>query len=125
MIVVKKPKYPSLIMNQGGENIQEVLGIQAGNFYSHSIAEITISPGGAAMPHYHKKTEESYYLLSGSANLFIKGKKLDLAAGETVLIEPGETHQILNSGEEDLVFIAVCVPAWQPDDSYEVQQKAS
>ena len=125
MIVVKKSKYPSLIMNQGGERIQEVLGIQAGNVHSHSIAEITIPPGGSAMPHLHKKTEESYFILSGTATLFIQGENLILTTGETVLIEPGETHQILNSGEEDLVFIAVCVPAWQPDDSYEVQPKAS
>lgn len=125
MIIVKKSKYPSLILNQGGERIQEVLGIQAGNVNSHSIAEITIPPGGAAMPHYHKLTEESYFLLSGAATLIIQGEKLSLAAGDTVLIEPGETHQIMNNDEEELVFIAVCVPAWQPDDSFEVKPKAS
>ncbi len=121
MIIIKKSDYPTLIKNQGGERIQEVLGVQAGNVSSHSIAEITIPPGGTAMPHYHKNTEETYMILSGLATLQIQGEQLVIAAGETVLIEPGETHQIKNNGEENLVFIAVCVPAWQPDDSFEVQ----
>jgi len=123
MIVIKKSSYPALIKNQGGERIQEVLGVQAGSVHSHSVAEITIPPGGTAMPHFHKKTEETYLILSGVATLKIQEEKLVLVAGEAVLIEPGEIHQIKNNGKENLVFIAVCVPAWQPDDSFEVPVK--
>ena len=120
MIVINKSNYPSLIINQGGERIQEILGVHAGSVYSQSIAEITIPPGGTAEPHFHKKTEESYLILSGLATIQIQGELLSLTAGEAVLIEPGDIHQIKNNGEENLVFIAVCVPAWQPDDSFEV-----
>ena len=121
MIIIRKPDYPSLIMNQGGERIQEILGVQAGSVYSHSIAEITIPPAGTAMPHFHKETEETYLILSGTATIQIQDEQLVLTAGEAVLIEPGEVHQIINNGEENLVFIAVCVPAWQPGDSFEVK----
>lgn len=121
MIVIKKSSYPALIKNQGGERIQEVLGVQAGSVHSHSVAEITIPPGSTAMPHFHKKTEETYLILSGTATIQIQDEQLDITTGEAVLIEPGEVHQIMNNGEENLVFIAVCVPAWQPGDSFEVK----
>lgn len=123
MIIINKTDYPSLIMNQGGEKIQEVLGVNAGNVYSHSIAEITIPPGGTAVPHYHKNTEETYLILSGNATLEIQEEQLSLTAGDTVLIEPNEIHQIKNNGKDNLVFIAVCVPAWQPEDSIEVKSQ--
>jgi len=121
MIVTKKSGYPELIKNQGGERIQEVLGVQAGGVYSHSIAEITIPSGGSALPHFHRETEETYLILAGVAAMQINGKRFELEAGEAVLIEPKEVHQITNNGEENLLFLAVCVPAWQPGDSFEAR----
>ena len=121
MIVTKKSKYPPLIKNQGGEIIQEVLGVQAGGVYSYSIAEITIPPGGTAMPHFHRETEETYLILSGVAAMQIDRERLELEAGEAVLIEPNEVHQITNNGTDNLHFLAVCVPAWQPGDSFEAR----
>jgi mannose-6-phosphate isomerase-like protein (cupin superfamily) len=38
-----------------------------------------------------------------------------------VLIEPDEVHQIFNPAKENLVFLAVCVPAWQPEDSFNTE----
>jgi mannose-6-phosphate isomerase-like protein (cupin superfamily) len=124
MIVTKKLKYPALIKNQNGEIIQEVLGVQAGGVYSHSIAEITIPPGGSALPHFHRETEESYLILAGVATMQINDKPFELEAGEAVLIEPNEVHQITNNGEENLLFLAVCVPAWQPEDSFDANPEA-
>lgn len=120
MIITKKSNYPPLIKNQGGEIIQELLGLKAGSVSSHSIAEITLPPGKTAISHFHKNTEETYLILSGLAAMQIDGEHFELQAGETVLIEPKEIHQIKNQSEENLVFLAVCVPAWHPGDSFEV-----
>ena len=119
MIVTKKSHYPSLIKNQSGEDIQELLGVQAGSVYSHSLAEITIPPGKSSTPHYHKETEETYLILSGLASMVIDKEQLELEVGEAVLIEPMEIHQISNQGNDNLIFLAVCVPAWQAGDSFE------
>ncbi len=120
MIITKTSHYPSLLSNPEGEVIQELLGLQAGGATGHSLAKITIPAGKASEAHFHKKSEESYLILSGSATMVINGEKFYLKAGEAVLIEPEEVHQIANSGDDNLVFLAVCVPAWQPEDSYAV-----
>lgn len=119
MITIKKQDYPSIIQNPSGESVQELLGIRAGGVHSHSLARIVIPPGNSADPHFHKHSEESYLILSGRAALHIDQIEFELHTGEAVLIEPMEVHQISNPGDKDLVFLAVCIPAWQPGDSFE------
>jgi mannose-6-phosphate isomerase-like protein (cupin superfamily) len=90
-----------------------------GGVQSHSLAEVRIPPGGSSSAHYHKRSEESYLILSGQAKLVVDSQERTLKQGDAVLIEPPEVHQISNPFEENLVFLAVCIPAWQPGDSYE------
>lgn len=56
-------------------------------------------------------------MLSGSALLQVDGQEIQLQPGQSVLITPGEVHQISNPGEESASFLAVCVPAWFQEDS--------
>ncbi len=119
MIISKKTDLPEKLINSEGETIQEILGLVAGNVTSHSLAEITINPGNASSLHFHKHSEESYLILSGEATLDIDGHVFKLSPGEAVLIKSNEVHQISNQNKEPLIFIAVCVPAWSPDDSFE------
>ena len=120
MHITKKTNLPDEIRNPHGENVQEILGVQAGGVERHSLARVTITPGKSSLPHYHKESEESYLILSGKAVMAIDSQEFELTPGEAVLIEPPEVHRIWNPGPEDLVFIAVCVPAWQPQDSFEI-----
>lgn len=107
----------------GAEIIQEVIGNRAGSGNSHSVARILIPPGNLSEPHYHKYAIESYVILTGRASIKIDNVILELGAGEAVLIEPGEIHQISNLEDTDLVFIAVCLPAWHPEDSFHADFK--
>lgn len=118
MIITRTHEYPTAIITTG-EFIQELIGIKAGAVQSHSLASITIQPGKSSQPHFHKISDESYLILSGTATMIVDTEQFELNPWEAILIQPGEVHQILNKGTEDLVFLAVCVPAWQPDDSYE------
>ncbi|MFW5714081.1 MAG: cupin domain-containing protein [Brevefilum sp.] len=125
MQITRESNLPDLITNPHGEDVQEILGINAGGVESHSLARVTIAPGKCSLPHYHKGSEESYLILSGTADLEVDSHKFNLSPGEAVLIEPFEVHQISNPGSEDLVFLAVCVPAWRPDDSFEVEDNSA
>jgi mannose-6-phosphate isomerase-like protein (cupin superfamily) len=118
MIITKITDYPARLGDTGGESVQELLGLQAGGATSHSLAIVTIQPGKSSAPHFHKKSDESYLILSGVASMYIDQAQFELQAGEAVLIEPMEVHQISNYGDEVLTFLAVCVPAWHPDDSF-------
>lgn len=120
MYISKKSNYPKKLFTPDGEIIQEILGLAAGGIKSHSLAKITIEPGKASSLHFHKESEESYLILSGKASLKIDDQKFTLSSGEAILIEANEVHQITNHADQDLVFLAVCVPAWHPGDSFEV-----
>ena len=122
MHISRKSSYPEKLLIPDGEIIQEILGLSAGGIEGHSLAKITIPPGNASARHFHKKSEESYLILSGIASLEIDDRAITLSEGEAVLIEPNEIHQITNKDDQDLVFLAVCVPAWHPDDSFEAKE---
>jgi adenosylhomocysteinase len=118
MIITKITDYPARVGDSAGESVQELLGLQAGGTTSHSLAMVTIQPGKSSAPHFHQKSDESYLILSGIASMHIDQAQFKLQAGEAVLIEPMEVHQISNHTDEVLTFLAVCVPAWHPGDSF-------
>lgn len=100
-----------------GETVYELLGAAAGGTQSHSLAQIVIAPGKASLKHYHPSAEESYYILSGKARMDMDGASIALGPGDSVVILPDHIHQIANAGDVDLVLLAICVPAWTPDNS--------
>jgi mannose-6-phosphate isomerase-like protein (cupin superfamily) len=102
-----------------GEVVYELIGHKAGSSTQHSLAQITILPGKSSLKHYHPDAEESYYILAGRARIEMNGAVREVKAGDAVLIPPNVTHQIFNASasNENLVFLAVCLPAWTPDNS--------
>lgn len=88
---------------------------------NHSLAQISIAPGAASRPHYHNICQESYYILSGQAKMRVDEQEYPLDAGQTCLILPGQIHQIVNESNQDLEFLAICVPAWFSSDSVYVE----
>jgi mannose-6-phosphate isomerase-like protein (cupin superfamily) len=122
MYIAKLSQLPPEITNPSGEIVQEILGIQNGDVLSHSLAKVTLPPGKKSVKHFHADSEESYLILSGKATVILDEKTLTLTEGDALLIAPGEVHQIINKNEADLLFLAICVPAWQPEDSFTVEE---
>jgi len=100
-----------------GEVVYELLGAFAGGSRTHSLAQIVIPPGKGSLKHHHPVAEESYYILSGTARMELDGEIAELGPGDSVIIRPHQVHQIANAGESDLTLLAICVPAWTPDNS--------
>lgn len=107
----------SPLVSPHGEIVYELLGRAAGGAQQHSLACIELPPGKASRPHVHPQAEESYYILEGTARLVIDGETSTLTPGQCVAIAPGSVHQIFNDGPATLHFLAVCAPAWTPDNS--------
>ncbi len=105
------------LISPHGETVFELIGAAAGGLGSHSVAQVLLPPGKASRRHYHPVAEESYFILTGQARLELDGESAYLGAGDAVAIPSGVVHQIHNGGETDLIFLAVCVPAWTPDNS--------
>ncbi len=106
------------VTSPGGEILREVPGNQVSRIKSHRLTEVTILPGMSSKTHFHKISDDSYLIFSGEAELHNNQGQINLKAGDSMLIQPGESHQIINHSQEDLDFLVTWAPAWQPDDNF-------
>jgi mannose-6-phosphate isomerase-like protein (cupin superfamily) len=122
MKIINSGEIPDPLETESGEVIYEFFGTGRGEelTVNHSLARIVIPPGRSSSLHYHQQTHESYFILQGQGSMRVNQDKFTLLPGDAIYLEPGETHQIHNHGEMDLVFLAVCAPPWSLADSLEV-----
>ena len=125
MMVTSKNKVKKVLENSSGEKIYELIGKakELGGSSKHSVAYVVIKKNGSSLLHYHPKAEESYYVLKGKARIVVDNNENLLKKGDAVLIMPFEKHQIFNDGEENLEFIVVSAPAWEPNNSVFINKK--
>lgn len=90
------------------EIICEIRPMKAHPEYSVAIAFID-----ASLPHYHKKTFETYEILEGELLLVVSGIEHRLKRGETFLIHPLSVHSA--KGNETKVKVT-SKPGWTVED---------
>ncbi|MEN3942429.1 cupin domain-containing protein [Prosthecobacter sp. SYSU 5D2] len=67
-----------------------------------------VAPGKMNFPlHEHSAQWEAYYILSGRGQVRGAEGKEGIRAGDYLVFPPGEAHQIINDGEEDLTFMVI------------------
>jgi len=122
MRIISKEDINSPVTNLNGEVIYEMIGRppEIGGTIHHSLVHVVIPPGKSShtLTHYHKVSEETYYILRGVGLMIVDGKEFRLQPGQACLIKPFETHRLFNVGQDDLEFLTVSAPAWIPDDSF-------
>lgn len=76
-----------------------------------SIARARLEPGKTTRWHFLSDTTERYVILEGSGRVEVdKLEPQKVIAGDVVVI-PARAHQrISNTGQNDLVFLAICTP---------------
>jgi mannose-6-phosphate isomerase-like protein (cupin superfamily) len=99
-----------------GATIRELAASRNSAAQKQSLAEATIPVGGTVTLHYHKVTEELYYILSGSGLMTIEDEVKEVGPEDTIVIVPGQRHKIANHGQVPLVLLACCSPEWSADD---------
>ncbi|MGI8920260.1 MAG: cupin domain-containing protein [Solirubrobacteraceae bacterium] len=100
-----------------GSSIRELAGPGWNAVRNQSLAEARIQVGLETAEHYHRKTEELYYFLSGSAELRVDDELIEVHAGDCVTIRPGVVHKLWNTGTEELVLLCCCAPAYSDEDT--------
>lgn len=58
----------------------------------------------------HPSSDQWLYVVSGAGVAVVKGRRVGLDAGALLLIEAGETHEIMNDGTAPLVTVNVYAP---------------
>ena len=82
----------------------------------HSVAEIRHPPGTASREHFHTEAEEVYVVTSGQGGIRVDGETHTIGPGDVVVITPGERHKVWQEGEDDLVLLVTCVPAYSVEE---------
>ena len=100
-----------------GSSIRELAGIPSGNAANQSLAEATVPPGGSTVAHYHRVTEEIYLFTDGSGRMRLGDEERPVRAGDCVVIAPGTPHKLWADGDQPLVLLCCCAPAYSHDDT--------
>lgn len=66
--------------------------------------------------HYHRKSAEVYYVLSGTGLMELDGELIAVEPGMVVTIEPRTRHRLVSPGGVRTIVIAV--PPFDADDEY-------
>ena len=104
-------------ITRDGSTIRELMHPDRHGNGAQSLAEATVASGGRTRAHRHRRSEELYYFLRGRGRLHIDGETAAVGAGDTALIPAGSWHHVINDGEEDLVFLCCCSPAYAHADT--------
>jgi mannose-6-phosphate isomerase-like protein (cupin superfamily) len=108
-----------------GSIIRELLSYRNSSIRNQSLAEATIGPGIKTEAHYHKASEEIYYIILGSGLLFLGDGTRRVGVGDAISIPPGTVHWIQNDGTEDLKLLCCCAPGYEHDDTFMVGHGSS
>ncbi len=100
-----------------GSSIRELAGPAWTRARNQSLAEATVEPGGATAEHYHPRAEELYYFVAGQGRMRLGKEEAEVRAGDCVVIPPGTTHKLFNTGPEKLVLLCCCAPPYSDDDT--------
>jgi mannose-6-phosphate isomerase-like protein (cupin superfamily) len=81
-----------------------------------SIARARVTPGVTTSWHHLAGTAERYYILQGLGRVEIgQLSPQEVTVGDVVLIPPLCRQRISNTGQDDLIFLAICTPRFSDD----------
>ncbi len=81
-----------------------------------SIARARVEPGVTTAWHKLTGTIERYIIISGTGCVEVGDlEPTDVSAGDVVRIPADTRQRITNTGEEDLIFYAICSPRFVPE----------
>lgn len=103
-----------------GSTIRSILDRTNAPVQNQSLAEATVPVGKPTERHYHKLSEELYFILEGQGIMEINGEERQVLPGDAILIPPGAWHQI--TACETLRLLCCCAPPYSHEDTYFTQQ---
>jgi uncharacterized cupin superfamily protein len=96
-----------------GKQVSEALGRDPSSTdlnerHPFDVEICRIPPGKAPYPyHSHSAQWEFYHVISGSGKVRHQEGTTDIEPGDAFVFHPGEPHQLINDGAEDLVVYVV------------------
>ena len=114
----------SAYVTKDGSEIRELLAHRNSVIREQSLAEARVAPDEITQAHFHRKTEEIYYLLEGRGLMTLDQEQREVGPGDAIAIPPGAVHQIRNIGKDVLRFLCCCAPPYEHDDTVLIDNQA-
>ncbi len=115
-MIVRNLEEQSPFITADGSTIRSILDQTNAPVQLQSLAEASLPAGGATQRHWHKASEEIYFILEGNGSMELDGATQDVGPGDAVLIPPGAWHQI--STVAGLRFLCCCAPPYSHEDTF-------
>lgn len=100
-----------------GDNshLREILNPRKENLaINYSLAWASVKPGERTVPH-RLEVGEVYYILNGVGEVHIDNEQKSIQKSDTFFIPQDAVQFVENTGEENLEFLCIVEPAWQPE----------
>lgn len=108
---IKQLTAETKLNNTGRENMimTDLSDFDMSNPKIRLFSFIQLKPGEEVQYHMHIGETENYFILSGSGIYNDNGNKVEVVSGMATYTPSGQGHSLKNTGDEDLVFIALIV----------------
>lgn len=86
-----------------------------------AVTWCVVEPGGTARAHKHQE-HEAFLIARGTGIMTVDGESRDVKPGDAVMMPPFSSHELRNTGEEELLFLDLC---WEDlSQAVEVNEEA-
>jgi mannose-6-phosphate isomerase-like protein (cupin superfamily) len=122
MLIINRDK-AKIIDTPHGSQIRPLMDRTTSAIEKCSLAEEVLPVGAAVGAHFHRETEEIYYIMSGTGEMTVGGETEKVSAGDAVYIPVNNIHTLKNTGGEPMKIMLVCGAAHSFDDSFPASDK--
>lgn len=75
-----------------------------------SVIHERMPSGTSEVRHFHNKSRQFFFVLSGTATLEVSGEWHNIEALQGIEVPPGVPHQMINQSRHDIEFIVASQP---------------
>lgn len=115
-MVIQNLQSQAPFTTKDGSTIRSILDRTNAPVEKQSLAEARVPAGGATQRHYHRLSEEFYFILEGIGAIDIDGEQRAVGPGDAILIPAGAWHTI--TATESLRFLCCCAPPYSHEDTF-------
>jgi len=115
-MILQKLENQAPFTTKDGSCIRSILDSSNAPVANQSLAEARLAAGLATQRHFHRLSEEIYFILEGEGTQEVHGQVRHVEPGDAILIPPGAWHQI--TAITDLRFLCCCSPPYSHEDTY-------
>ena len=104
MKIVSVSQLPEEPVSHNPEIKKKVLLMPGDLPHLTNFSQARFAPHQAAAAHVHRDMHEVFFVESGTGLIRVDGAEHPLTPGGCVAVRPGEVHELVNAGAEELVL---------------------